>query len=500
MKNLTLMKHQQDAIDFAIKNRGVAAFYHEVGCGKTISALALFDKLREMRMDHQKRNRANMLKMLVVCPISLIHGAWTREIERFTDYKWADLHADRTIHPLTDIFLINFESMLSAKRFAHLQNLLSYSPSWLCVVDESSKMKNHKAKTVQQFLSLKSMFEHRIIMSGTPAPNIEWEYWSQMFFLNATILGRNFYKFKNTFFHLHRGKEFVPGQFMSRMAIRKLHEQGFKSELIASKREELFNQMRPWCHHVKAADCIDLPEEIDEFRIVEMTKKQQQVYKQMKEVYIAELPPGDNFAVANVALTKLMKLRQITSGFAINDKNEAIVLDEKNPKIAALEEIIEECGQQQMILWCQFHWEIDTLRKLLSKIAGVSELHGRISPKNRENHLNDFWSGKNRFLIAHPHSAAHGLTLTNCHISVFFSLDYSMEGYSQARGRIYRKGQKNNCIYFHLLAQNSIDQDVLRIVQRKETAQEVAQRYLRDTHGSENLSRSVREEPSNTDH
>ena len=58
-------------------------------------------------------------------------------------------------------------------------------------------------------------------------------------------------------------------------------------------------------------------------------------------------------------------------------------------------------------------------------------------------------------------------------------MDYSMEGYTQARGRTYRKGQKNNCLYFHLIAKDTIDEDVLRIVQKKETAQEVAERYLK---------------------
>lgn len=463
-----LMSHQKEAVEFALRNNGVAAFFHEVGCGKTLSALTTFTELRKKDPN---------LRMVVFCPLSLIYGAWAREIEKFTDFTWIDLHSGKGDR-YPDIFLINFESTISLKRYQELIDILKKGiGNWMCVIDESSKLKNNRTKTVERILELKRYFKHRIVMSGTPAPNVEWEYWPQMYFLNDTILGGNFYQFKNTHFALKRGNQFMPGQFLNRAAIRKMHEQGFKYEIIPAKKDLMFARMKPWCHQVKAAECLDLPEELDEFRTIEMTTPQAKIYKQMKEAYIAELPPG-TFAVANVVLTKLMKLRQITSGFAIDDKGQASALDTNNPKINALLDVVEESGHQQMIIWCQFHWEIDLIVKELSAIAGVSQLHGRIPHQERNDHLNNFLNGTNRFLVAHPDSAAHGLTLTNCHIAVFFSMDYSMEGYSQARGRIYRNGQKNNCLYIHLIAKGTIDEDVLAIVQRKETAHEVAARYL----------------------
>lgn len=466
------MKHQQAAVNFALTNNGIAAFFHEVGCGKTLSALSTFTELRK---------KDPTLKMLVICPLSLIYGAWVREIEKFTDFGWYDFHGwkFRSFGTNFDICILNFESLISEKKFFELKELLSKVPGWLCVIDESSKLKNNSAKTVERILALKKYFKHRIIMSGTPAPNVEWEYWPQMYFLNESILGDNFYRFKNTHFILKRGNQFVPGQYLNRASIRKMHEQGFKYEINPARKEEMFKRMKPWCHQVKAIDCLDLPEELDEYRTIEMTTAQAKVYKQMKEAYIAELP-ADSYAVANVALTKLMKLRQITSGFAINDKGEAITIDKTNPKLTALMDIVEEAGIQQMIVWCQFHWEIDIVVKVLSEIAEVSQLHGRVPQGQRNEHLDNFLNGTNRFLVAHPDSAAHGLTLVNCHIAVFFSMDYSMEGYSQARGRIYRNGQRNNCLYIHLIAKGTIDEDVLAIVQRKENTQDIIQKYLRN--------------------
>lgn len=479
--NATLMKHQSDAIDFALKNNGVAAFYWEVGCGKTLAALATFAELRK---------KEPRLKMLVICPLSLIYGAWTREIEKFTDYNWFDYHdkKQRKRRPAeADIYIINFEYLTHSEKYLNIRALLkSYIDTpWMGVVDECSRMKNHKALTTERILKLRPYLKCRIIMSGTPAPNIEWEYFEQMHFLSDEILGLNFYRFRNIYFSLQRRNQLVsPGLVLNAFTIRKLHEQGFKYEIIPHKREEMLQRMKPWCFWIAAKDCIDLPEEADEYRIVEMTQEQSRVYKHMKKDYIAKLEKDGSYATANIVLTKLLRLCQITSGFVTNNQNqpESVCLN-KNPKIEALLDIVEESKQEQIIIWCQFHWEIDAVVNNLLPLGGVSELHGRIPESQRNEMLDNFLNGKNRFLVAHPLSAAHGLTLTNCHLVVFFSLNYSMEAYSQARGRIYRKGQKNNCLYFHLLARDTIDEDILGIVQKKETALDFARRFVKNEIG-----------------
>lgn len=477
--NCHLMNHQQIAVDFAVKNDGIAAFYHEIGCGKTISALALF---------HELRKKNPTLRLLVICPLSLIYGAWIREIEKFTEYNWMNLRnlEKRNIN-FPDIFLLNFEYIQSESKCKNLSKLLS-GADWLCVIDESSKMKNIKTLTVKRLFQLKKYFKHRVVMSGTPAPNTEWEYWSQMYFLKESILGDNFYRFKNTHFAMRRGNQFLPsGIVLNAMSIKKMHEQGFKYEIVPAKREEMFSKMAPYCHFVKAKECIDLPDEIDEYRIIELTTEQKKAYIEMKIGYIAEIKSG-NFIVANIILTKLMKLRQITSGFGINDKNEAIPIGSVNPKLNELENLIEECGDKQMIIWCQFHWEIDMIEKILTEKGHcVSMLHGRVPERHRSAHLEYFINGRNRFLIAHPDSAGHGLTLINCNIAIFFSLDYSSEAYIQAKGRIYRKGQRTNCVYFHILARNTIDEDILRILQNKETKEEIAKRYFYEKNSSSGI-------------
>lgn len=470
------MEHQIKGVEFLVKNGGIGALFWDVGTGKTIGSLATYLYFKEKEPD---------LKLFIICLLSLIEGAWINEIEKFAPHLyWHDLHAVTSNNPNIknihgcDIWIVNFEYIISKTKFDEMKVQLSRH-RWMCVVDESSKMKNHAAKTTECILELANLFQHRVVMSGTPAPNIEWEYWPQMKFLNPAILGDNFHRFKNLCFKLKRGKQVMEGKYMNKNALREMFKQGFKYEIDPKRRVEMMERMKPWVNIVKARDCMDLPEEIDEYRIVEMDSSQRAAYNEMKEHLVLELKESESFAVANIILTKFMKLRQITSNFCINENGQAIQIGRKNPKMQALEEIIEECGNEQIIIWGHFHFEIESIVKLLEGHGGVSVLYGKTPQSERIDHINRFIDGTNRFLVVHPASGGHGLTFINCHIQIFYSLDYSNELWLQCKGRTMRYGQKNNCVYFYLLVKNSIDEDILAILQRKATTQDVAEKYMK---------------------
>ena len=316
-----------------------------------------------------------------------------------------------------------------------------------------------------------------------------------MKFLSDRILGDNFYKFRNHYFQMSRGKEVVKGAVYNKATLSEMFKSGYKYEFNPLLENELFDKIRPWCHMVKAKDCLDLPEQVDEYRMFEMQGEQARVYKEMKTEYIAEIKHMINtsvtnpklegssldssFVVANIILTKMMKLRQITSGFAIDENDQVHTIGKDNPKLDMLLEIVEEVGKEQIIVWCQFRHEIQMVVNELKKIGGVSELHGGVDEKDRIEHINNFISGHSRFLVANSRSAAHGLTFVNCRYSVYFSLNYSYEEYEQSRKRTHRHGQTNKCVYFHLLAAHSVDEDVLAICQKKANKQIIAERFLK---------------------
>ena len=142
--------------------------------------------------------------------------------------------------------------------------------------------------------------------------------------------------------------------------------------------------------------------------------------------------------------------------------------------------MLEEVGSQPVIIWVQFHHEVNAIHKLISDKYGADQVTTLYSETpDRDESINKFKNNEERYLIAHPRSAAHGLTFENCSAMVFFSLDYSYEAHAQARDRIHRIGQNKSCLYVYLVANNSIDGELLKVLQRKQSLQDVVYGIVR---------------------
>jgi superfamily II DNA or RNA helicase len=80
MNKPDLYKHQSEAVDFALKNNGKCALFHDPGLGKTRTCLEIFSRYKAVNPN---------LRLLVVCPLSLVNSAWGEDIKRFTDFTYA---------------------------------------------------------------------------------------------------------------------------------------------------------------------------------------------------------------------------------------------------------------------------------------------------------------------------------------------------------------------------------------------------------------------------
>ncbi len=477
--NYPLFKHQEEAINFITARDGCGALFHEIGCGKTRTALEIYSTLKytcDIKLNNMVvRGNDPFLKLLVICPLSLIEGAWGEDIKKFTCYKYRNCH-DEPIEYCkdTDIYILNYESLLSEQKITALKKMLLFG-NFMCVLDESSKIKNHKAKTTKALLALRDKFKYRVVMSGTPAPNCETEYWAQINFIQPGIVHENFYPFRSYYFHLEREKngekEIAFGQVYSKLAAQQMFQRGWHYAMTKQRCEALMLRIAPHAHYARKADCLDLPDQVDEVRSITMGKDQELAYRSMKNDLIAEIK--DQCIVAQVALAKIMKLRQITSAFAINDEGNVSCLP-NNPKLKELESVLEEAGNQQVIIWCQFQHEIRTIKEMLGDRAVT--LYGETDDRNES--IVAFKNGQAQYLIAHPRSAGHGLTFVNCSLQVFYSLDYSWELYEQARGRTHRAGQVNKCTYIHLICKGTIDEEILHVLREKKDATEILYRMV----------------------
>jgi len=446
-----LYQHQKTMIKLGLTADSFG-FFLDMGLGKTRAMLEILRSISE--------------KALVVAPLTILNAAWMEDRIQFTPeipmiIPWAKTKKNRTAR--VDTFVkdespvvgvINYESFrLDIDQFydAGIKVL---------VLDESSKIKAPRSLITKALLKFSRTVPRRFIMSGTPAPNTLLEYFTQMKFLDPSILGTSFVAFRN--------KYFFPTGFG-----------GYQWEINDVKREALLTKIAERSIWVRSEDHLDLPEQTDLVRDVMMSPTQVAAYKQFKKDLILQF--GDVEVIAPNVLTEIMKLRQIVSGALIVD-GRIIPIEKKPPKLMETDELVNgELKNRQVIIWTQFHFEGDLLMKQFSPDA--ARLDGTVSPADKQEAIESFRSGRKRLLIAHPRTAGHGLTFVNSSYVIYYSLDYSYEAHEQSRKRIHRIGQTNNCFYIYLLGscdgKNTIDHRILSVLRRKTKLSEMCKEFLR---------------------
>ncbi|HES7406388.1 TPA: DEAD/DEAH box helicase, partial [Streptococcus pyogenes] len=128
-------------------------------------------------------------------------------------------------------------------------------------------------------------------------------------------------------------------------------------------------------------------------------------------------------------------------------------------KLDALENIVEESQGQPILVFYQYQHDLERLKTRFPQAEELTSV--------------DKWnSGKIPILLCHPQSAGHGLNLQKGgHIIVWFGITWSLEYYQQANARLDRQGQTEPVIVHHIVAENTVDEKVLRILQGKEKNQ-----------------------------
>jgi SNF2 family DNA or RNA helicase len=435
-----LFPHQADAIAMSGRQTNLALF-HDPGLGKTRTVLEIFKRYRQ---------RVPSLKLFVVCPLSIINDAWRSNAEEFApELRFCNLRKDKHAEQ-ADIIVVNYESFIAAKKHEWIVGFLEQHDVMM-VLDESSRLKSHKTQITKKLLKVRDHCIARIIMSGTPAPNGEWEYWGQMEFLSEGLLPSTFMEFQNRYFYLGRGKQ----EASCGMAPGRMMQEGWKRFIKDDKRQLLSERMAPVVHYMNKEQAkLDLPPKVIQSRTITLTADERTVYHNMKKKLLIEL--DGEVITAPQQLTKLMKLRQLTSGFAYDKHGVAHWFGKS--KLRELDAVLEEMGKQQVIVWCEFQEEIDRISEIYE--GRCATLYGKTDDKEEE--ITAFKSGQNQYLLAHPKSAAHGLTFNNCSAMVYFSNSCSLENYVQSQDRNHRAGQAAEfCLYVCLQVADSIDDQLI---------------------------------------
>jgi SNF2 family DNA or RNA helicase len=419
-----------------------AALLMEMGTGKTLTTIALIGRAFLNGL---------ISRALIVAPLS-VANVWAEEFEKFAafDYVLAVLEGDSgkkadTLRHMTgtdlQVVVLNYESTWRLE-----EELRKWKPD-VIVCDESSRIKNPNAKQSKALHRLAKLAKYRLILTGTPIQNNPLDFFSQYKVLDESIFGPSYYAFRSRYATL--------GGYGNHQIV------GYKNL------PELVQKAHSVAYRVTKEEALDLPEMVDETRYVTLDPQGMKIYESLEAASYAELLKGE-VVVRNI-LTQLLRLQQVTGGFIRDDKGGPVQQVSK-AKLMALEEIIDDVlGEgKKLVIFARFVPEIDAISKLLAE-KGIkhSVISGEI--KNRSEQVQQFQENPEvKVFVGQIQTTGLGLTLTAANTAIFYSMDFNYANYSQARARIHRIGQRNTCTYIHLVAKDTIDEKVLKTLQRKE--------------------------------
>lgn len=430
--------YQRYCINRLLADEALGLFL-DMGLGKTVITLTAINDL--------KYNRFAIRRALVIAPKKVAEATWSNEAS-----KWQHLQHLRIVPVLGnqqkriralntpgDVWVINRDNVAWLVEY--------YRNAWpfdMVVIDELSSFKNHQAKRFKVLTWVRPHIKRIVGLTGTPAPNGLLDLWAQVHLLDqGQRLEKNITGYRTKYFEKNYN--------------------GFGYTAKPGADEVIQRKIADLCISMKAEDYLELPDAITNIIPVVLDDKALKQYKQMEKDLLLELD-DDTEITATSAAVLTGKLLQLCNG-ALYDEDRN-VHEIHDCKIEAFMELIEQLNGKPALVFYSYQHDLVRIQKALEKSGlRVREL------KTPQDQL-DWNAGKIDILLAHPASAAYGLNLQDGgnHV-VWFGLNWSLELYEQANGRLHRQGQKQKVILHHLVVQGGADEDVMAALESKATTQ-----------------------------
>ena len=348
---------------------------------------------------------------------------------------------------ILNIFLVNVEAFATVKACKFVEEFLVTHDAMMAI-DESTTIKNPKAKRTKHLIKLAPLADYRRILTGFPITKAPLDLYSQCYFLSPNLLGFSSYY-----------------AFSARYAITQARRMGSHSfqQIIGFQRlEELQESIKDFSIRKTKDQCLDLPAKVYTKRLVELTDEQKKAYATMKQKALMVLE-NEVFTTVNV-LTQIMRLQQIVAGSLRNEDGETIVL--KNNRVRTVLDLLEETSGK-VVIFAVFQTDIQQLEKAIAEKFGensVASYYGKTPQDERQRIIDKFQDSESelRYFISNPQTGGRGITLTEASTMIFYSNSYDLELRVQAEDRIHRIGQEKSCTYIDLVSENTVDEKILQ--------------------------------------
>ncbi len=451
---ITPFDHQVVALGFLAKvltqSKG-AGLWHEMGCGKTLTLIAL-------------RHVLMAPKTLILCPASVV-SVWTKEFA--THYRPAVnvvaltgsmVKRTATLERVAaesklgrpDVVVCNYEAIWRPQLFPALAK---WAPN-LIIADEAHRIKTASAQQSIAAQKLGELAWWVVAATGTPVANTPLDYFGLYKFLDETVFGSSMTTFKARYFN-----EVPMGPTLKVVT-------GPKVEMLP----ELTGKAGQIAHSMTKAQALDLPPELDVERTCVLEPAAQKAYNEMRRDCIAFMG-RDTAIVAQNALTKILRLSQITGGFVTQDGGAVAAVSTAKLKLLSdtLDDVLAQT--EKVVIFARFTAEIEAIRDLCArKKLTHSVIQGSVPIPQRGGIVEEFQTETDpRVMILQIRAGGLGITLHRASTTIFYSFGYELDAWDQARSRVHRIGQESHVTHINLICEGTLDAVVLKALREKQS-------------------------------
>lgn len=498
-----LFAHQRVGIHY-LSQLDCAMLADDLGMGKSLQSLALA-LLRKQRNE--------IIKTVIVCPATTKFSVWKREIEKFTDEKCIVIDGDKkkrevlyhTFFERDDVFflIVNYESLTTDSDY--LQALTNKT---LIISDEAVYIKNRAAQRTKAIKKLTA--QYRVAVTGYPIANKIIDIHSQFDWIMPGFLG-SFWAFQDRYLDFEVIKKRKTKEAMESSKNRKCklcnkwspeqkyaaiytcqcaapewEDPSFKKLVGYKNLDELRVKLEPYYIRRLKKDVLDLPPKLYQEREVALSGKLLEDYLAMKKemrIQIKSMDSADIVAKANTILTQLLRLSQLTCGFITDIKLQNPLFYKENPKIEALDDIIDEVinSGQKIVIWTRFRTFLFHILKRYTegfiydgetRKYDCAHLYGGMTATEKDENVQKFQTDDNcKIIIGTIQTGGMGITLHAGSVEVFTDLSFlSPSTIKQGEDRCYRIGTKQSVTIIKLLAKDTVDIHWVNLLQNKQAA------------------------------
>jgi SNF2 family DNA or RNA helicase len=362
-------------------------------------------------------------------------------------------------------FCISYDGFMTAKGKKAVWRFLKRRKVFM-TLDESDDIRTPSAKRTRSVVASGAYPAYKRILTGTPADK-PFDIYSQLRFLDEGIWRRlgmeNFRSFKQ-----HYAEWFTAADCEA------LHgyDPGYDKLLRYKNIDELAEILASVSDRLLKTDVLDLPDKLYTKRWFDMTPKQQAYYDKMRDEFEIELQDG-RIVDGNLALTRLLRLQQITCGYMVTDAEEPVELcDVKNPRLDCSLAFLEKLNHPA-IVWSRFTRDIDQIMDALGPRA--VRYDGTLDDDECERSKLAFNAGDADWFVGNPSKGSRGITINAAKTTMYYSNSFKYRDRMQSEDRNHRIGQDGvdhgeygfGVLYADVLAHDTVDMHIVENLRGK---------------------------------